>query len=312
MRKVASILSIILFIITLFISCSDDDDRDIVKDPNNAELASVDRFSDNAAVLMKRSENSSLPAANAAINYDEGLFITQGLGPIGEIVKYYNFDVQPLTPAPLYMLFREGEQTAVEDQLNVINVIPGDVGYSDFWVIYNVIVPNDYEANTVSSYNDITKKGYIINKTNEVFNCPVVPVGSTANLRYGTENSELHRGWYKDKIVYYFTFMEKKLLANTAGLMPISPIYVTFNLNPDDLNPNSGPPSGDVTEPESLQTHSVLATLPNDSDYSPLWSVYVYDNSDFDLVSDLTSAENATILIPSAMYVNCPVVFVEP
>jgi hypothetical protein len=298
--------------VLLFGSCEKDDNIESTpKDPDKASIISVDRFSNESATLMKRSENPSLPDANAAINFDEGVFISQGFGPNGEVVKYYNFDVQPLTPAPLYMIYREGESTSVAEQLNIINVIPGDIGYSDFWIIYKVTVPNDYVANTVTSYDDIVKKGYAITKTSEVFNCPVVPFGSTSSLRYGTESNELHRGWYKDKVVYYFTYMEQELTANQAGLMPISPIYVTFNINPNDMNPNSGSASGDVLESGSLQTHNVVATIPTDSDYSPLWSVYVYDNADFENVTNLETALNSTILAEGVMYVNCPVVYIE-
>jgi len=304
-------ITLLSLVSVIFIQCSEDDSSIEPKDPNSAEIVSVDRFSDEAAVLMKRSDNSELPGANDPINFDVGDFITQGLGPNGEIVKYYNFDVQPLTPAPIYVLFKEGESDPVQGQLNIINVIPGDLGYNDFWIIYKVIVPDDYVPNTVTSLSDIVSKGYSIEYTNTLVNCPVVPQGSTASLRLGTESNQIDRGWYKGEIVYYFTFMEKELEATSGGTNPISPIYVTFNINPDDMNPESGPASGSVTEPGSVQTHSVLATLPDDVDYSPLWSVYVYDNADFDNVSDLQTAEAANILAQGVMYVNCPVVYIE-
>lgn len=312
MRNFNIILSAFLVsALLVFNSCDKDESKDIPKDPNNATIANVDRFSDEAAVLMKRSENSLLPAANTAIDFDMGDFITQSYGPEGEIVKYYNFDVQPLAPAPIYILFREGEIEPVEDQLNIINVIPGDLGYSDFWIIYKVMVPSDYEANLVSSYSDIAKKGYSIDYTNTIVNCPVVPQGSTASMRLGSESSSLDRGWYKDQIVYYFNFLEKDLETTSSSLVPVSPIYVTFNINPDATNSDSGPASGFVTETGSLQTHNVIATIPSDTDYSPLWSVYIYDNTNFENVSNLETAEAATILAEAAMYVNCPVVYME-
>ncbi|MFC2151084.1 hypothetical protein ACFLSE_01040 [Bacteroidota bacterium] len=300
-----------LAVILVFERCDEDDFVKKPKNPDEATIVSVDRFSDDAATLMKRSENSALPAANDPINFDQGDFITQSFGPDGQVVKYYNFDVQPLTPAPLYVLFNEGSTEPVEGQLNIIDVIPGDIGYSDFWVIYKVTVPSSYVANTVTSFQDIISEGYSIQTTTTLVNCPLAPQGSIASLRLGLESNGLDRGWYKDEIVYYFTFMEKELEANPAGLVPISPIYVTFNINPDDMNPNSGPPSGFVTETGSVQTHNVIATIPTDNDYSPLWSVYVYDNADFDNVSDLATAEASNILPEEVMYVNCPVVYIE-
>jgi hypothetical protein len=153
--------------------------------------------------------------------------------------------VQTLYPAPLYVLMKNGE--LIKDQLNIIDVIPGDVGYNDFWLKYVVTVPSDYVANTVTSFQDIIDRGYEITNTGVLVNCPVVPKGSTASKRLGSESTSLDRGWYKDQIVYYFTFIEKDLEVNSAGLTPISPIYVTFNINPDESDPRSGPPSGFVT-----------------------------------------------------------------
>jgi hypothetical protein len=66
-----------------------------------------------------------------------------------------------------------------------------------------------------------------------------------------------------------------------------------------------------MTEPESDQTHNVLETLPDDEGYSPLWDVDVYDNADFDAVSDLESAQAANILATGVALVNCPVVSIE-
>lgn len=66
-----------------------------------------------------------------------------------------------------------------------------------------------------------------------------------------------------------------------------------------------------MTEMDSDQTHNVVQTLPADATYSPLWDVAIYDNSDFGSVSDLPSAQNATLLVSGAALVNCPVVEVE-
>ncbi|MFC2115593.1 hypothetical protein ACFLTU_03920 [Bacteroidota bacterium] len=259
---------------------------------------------------MKRSANASLPGINEAVDFDVAPFITTSLGPAGQQVQYYNFDIQPTLPAPIYVLFKEGEDAPVSGQLNILDVIPGDEGYNDFWQVYKVTVPPTYQANTLSSYAGIYSSGYKVEATTSLVNCPVVPQGSTATKRLGNESSDIHRGWYRNKIVYYFTFEEKALVTTSAGTVPLSPIYVTFKLNPDPLDPSSGPPSGFVTEPGTIQTHNVIETIPSDDDYSPLWIVIVYDNADFNKVSDLASAKQATILIEAAGNVNCPTVFI--
>lgn len=311
-----SVLWTLSMLTAVMISC-DKDSEDTVKNPypvNNpdkAEMAMVDRFSDDAGMLFQRSGNPSLPAADAAIDFDMGPFITKGLGPAGQMVEYYNFDVQPVNPIPIWVLFYEGESTPVPNQLNIIDAIPGDAGYSDFWKVIKVTVPASYEANSASSRADITSRGFATESTNTIVNCPVVPMGSSASKRMNGAASDLVRGWYKDKVVHYFDFSEKMLQATSGGQVPLSPIYVTFNVNPDPNDPMSGPPSGFVTETGSEQTHNVVATIPSDASYSPLWMVNVYDNADFGNVSDLSSAMSANVLAMGVANVNCPIVSVQ-
>lgn len=307
------LLSVLVIISLLsIIGCSDDsptEPKNEPKDPNTAAKVSVDRFSSTAGNLFVRN-GSNLPAANEPIKMDEGPFITTGLGPNGQVVKYYNFDVMSSTPAPIFVLFKDGAEMPVDGQLNIINVIPGEAGYNDFWHVQKVTVPNDYIANTVTSLSEINDAGYSIEATDILVNCPVVPEGSTANLKYGGGSSTLVRGWYKGEVVFYFSFEEKMLsTAPASPLVPISPIYVTFNINPNQTG--GGPASGFVMEQNSLQTHNVVETIPTDAAYSPLWLVNVYDNSNFGNVSDLISAKNSTILGQGVALVNCPIVSIQ-
>lgn len=278
-----------------------------VHDPATATVASVDRFSAQAGHLQVRSSSNGLPAANAAVNFDQGPFITQGFGPTGQIVKYYNFDVQPATPAPIYAFFEAGASSPVAGQLNVIDTIPGETGYNDFWQVMMVTVPSGYAANTIASLSEIQAAGYTITPTNMLVNCPVVPAGSTAGLRIGGGSTGLTQGWYRDQVVNYFNFNEATLTV-TNGAVPTAPIYVTFNINPDQ--PNGGPPSGFETETGSMQTHNVAASVPGQPGYSPLWAVGIYDDADFSSVVNLTTATAATLVLAGPL-VNCPIVSVQ-
>jgi hypothetical protein len=278
-------------------------------DPDTAKAVPVDRFSAEAGMLQVRTADNGLPGPNEPIDFDSGEpFFTLGLGPQGEHVKYYNFDVQPTVPAPIYALFREGEDEPVEGQLNIVDVIPGDSGYNDFWAVTKVTVPADYVANTVTSVAEILDAGFETAATDMIVNCPIVPKGSTASERFSDESPELTRGWYRDQVVYYFNFFEA-MLKPTAGKVPTSPIYVTFKINPGDAG--GGPASGFSVEEGSAQTHNVPATLPGDPGYSPLWAVHIYDNSDFESVMDLSTAAAANVLEPNGPTVNCPIVSVK-
>ncbi|WP_436902207.1 hypothetical protein [Halovenus halobia] len=275
-------------------------------DPAEASRASIDRFSEEAGTLLVRTEENGLPGPDEPIDFDQGPHITQGYGPDGTTIEYYNFDVQPTAPAPIYAFFYENGDP-VEEQLNIIGVKPGDSGYNDFWRVNTVTVPDDYEANTITSVGGLTSMDYDIQQTNMIKNCPVVPEGSTASKHYGDDLDEppLVDGWYEGEVVSYFLFQEDTY-ETMDGSVPLSPIYVSFNTNPG--MDGGGPASGFMTEEMSAQTHNVVATLPGDAGYSPLWMVNVYDNADFDSVSDLDSATDANILAEGAAMVNCPVV----
>jgi len=306
------------FALPLCAGCSGDDDDMAATssgtpvDPDTAAKVAVDRFSAEAGMLMVRSSENGLPAANEPIDFDSGApFITQGLGPSGEVVKYYNFDVQPTNPAPIYALFREGEANPVEGQLNIVDVVPGDAGYNDFWLVTKVTVPTSYVANSVTSVAQIHAMSFSVEPTSSIVNCPIVPDGSTATLRVDNEPTGLTRGWYDGKVVTYLNFSEASLSTTSGGKVPVSPIYVTFNVNPSPDDAMSGPASGFVVESDTMQTHNVPATLPADAAYSPLWAVHIYDNADFDSVMDLETAGNATVLEANGPSVNCPIVSIE-
>jgi hypothetical protein len=286
------------------LACDDEDDGGPT-DPGPAQQARIDRFSDAAGNLFRRSAMPSLPGPDQPIDLDRPPFITRGLGPAGQRVRYYNFDVMPASPAPIYALFRQGETQPVAGQQNIVDVIPGDAGYSDFWRVVRVTVPTNYVANTVRSLAQIVQAGYALETTSTLVNCPIVPAGSTG--REGGAAAGLTRGWYKGQLVFYFNFGDA-LNVTTTGAVPTSPIFVTFNVNPDQ--PNGGASSGFRTEPGTDQTHNVVATIPGQTGYSPLWVVIPYDNTDFADVRDRLTAQEARSF-PVAGLVNCPVVFVE-
>lgn len=288
----------------VMMSCNDDDTASATgKDINTAEKTSIDRFSSTAGHLMVRTPTNGLPAANAPINFDQAPFITVGLDKLGGTTTYYNFDIQSNEPEDIYVMFKSGASAPMSGQNNIIPTIPGETGYSDFWLVNKVTVPDNYVPNSLTSEDEVLKSGFAVEKTNIVVNCPVVPFGSTAlrSKTLGTA-SALTLGWYKGKAVAYFNFDEANLITNSSGKVPTSPIYVMFNDN------QAGPSSGFKTESSNIsQTHNVIATSPGDAGYSPLWFVRVIDNQHFNTVSDLTSAQAVSSVAASAL-VNCPVV----
>lgn len=312
MNKSVSSFYVVLGLIVSLGSCKKNNNNPALspKDPNTAPAASIDRFSSAAGHLQVRTNSNGLPGPNHPVNFDQGPFITQGLSPTGGVIWYYNFDIQPINPAPIYVFVKGAQSTAVQGQNNVVNVIPGDAGYNDFWQINMVTVPDNYVANTVTSYQEIMANGYTITPTNQLVNCPVVPQGSTASMRLPAGSATgLELGWYKDSVIYYFNFAERSITTNSMGQVPVIPIYVSFTINPNQ--PNGGPTSGFETVPGTTQTHNVITALPSDSYYTPLWAVAVYNNNSFDSVTNESSAMAAPLLVPDAGNVNCPVVGIQ-
>lgn len=309
----AKLFTLALIIAGSFSACMKDDDMmPMPLNPDTAGDVSIDRFGPGFAHLFLRDASNGFPAANQPVDFDAiPAFNTHGLGPNGEKTIYYNFDVLSTTPAPIYVLFREGETTPVSGQLNIVNVVPGDAGYNDFWLVVKVAVPKDYVANTITSYDEIYQMGYPLTTTTTIVNYPVVPKGSVARKRFlSTESAELTRGWYKNKVVYYFNFFEKELMA-VNGKVPTSDIFVCFNVNPGETG--GGPASGFKTEGMTAtgQTHNIPETIPTDAAYSPLWDVQIYNNSNFAGVNSLASISSVEILATDAAIVNCPIVWVQ-
>lgn len=257
-----------------------------------------------AAHLQLRTATNHIPGPNQPVDFDTGPFITQGLSPAtGKPVNYYNFDVQATAPAPVYVLYRDGEDKPVAGQLDVIDTLPGETGYNDFRQVWKVSVPKDYVANTIVDAAALKAAGYKTEQTNMLRNMPVVPDKSKAKQRLNGESAALQSAWYQGQVAKFFSFDEAPL---SGASVPLSPIYVTFNVNPG--TPDGGPGSGFKAEPNSEQTHNVPATLPGDAGYSPLWLVAVYDNADFGSVKDLVTALKAKVLAAGVATVNCPIV----
>ena len=232
----------------------------------------------------------------------------KGLSPsTGKPVRYYNFDVQGTTPAPVYVLYREGEDKPIAGQLDIIDTLPGDKGYNDFRQVWKVSVPKDYVANTFTDASALSQAGYKMEKTDTLRNMPVVPDKSVARQRLNGESTELQRAWCRGQVAKFFSFDEAPLSGTSV---PLSPIYVSFNINPGQ--PNGDLASGFRTEPNSEQTHNIPATLPGDKGYSPLWLRVVYDNADWPSVHDLATALKAKVIPAKVLTPNCPIVFIEP
>ena len=276
------------------------------KDPEQAPIATVDRFSDAAGTLLKRSADNHLPGPNEPIDFDTPPFNVWGLSPAGEPALYYHLDVKSTTPVPVYILYREGEDMPVQEQLDIIDTLPGEQGYNDFRQVWKVWVPKDYVANTITDASMLQQAGYKIEKTDKLLNMAVVPDKSRARVRFNGGHPELQRAWYRGQVAKFFLFDEAPLSVS-GDSVPVSPIYDGFTINP-------GQPGGEkefCTDPNSTQTHNVVATMPGDKAYSPLWLRVVYDSAACASVHNLETALQAKKVAANVLFINCPMVSVK-
>ena len=265
----------------------------------------IDRFSAKAGHLQVRTRANGLPGPGAPIDFDHAPLITQSRGPGGQIVRYYNFDVQPTTPGTIYVLVDGGGRPVV-GQAAIVAAIPGEAGYSDFVRVVEVTVPSTYAPDELRDAGALKQLPQRV--TGRILNRPIVPAGSVARERLSGASPIVENGWCRGARVSWLRF-DETALTEDGGRVPTSPIYVTFNVNPGA--PGGGPPSGFRTEPGGVQTHNVASSIPGDLDYSPLWLVSVYDNASFPAVHDETTLQAARIVAPDVATVNCPIVYVE-
>lgn len=280
----------------------------VVADSAGAEPIVIDRFSSAAGTLQVRTADNGLPGPGQPVDFDRPPFITQSWGPAGEVIRYYNFDVQPVTPAKMYV-FYAGERELAQ-QHRVVDVIPGQPGYSDFFRIVRVMVPEGHVPDQLRDAAAIVRSGFALVETSSIVNRPIVPRGSQARERLSGAATDPEDGWYRGLRIQWFRFDEATLLAGPGQPVPTSPISVTFNKNPDQ--PGGGPTSGFRTEPGGRQTHNVASSRPGDVDYSPLWSVSIYDNAGFPAVFNEATLLAAPFKARDVATVNCPIVFVQP
>ena len=125
-----------------------------------------------------------------------------------------------------------------------------------------------------------------------IVNCPIVPDGSTAELRWDGADTGLTLGWYDDQVVFYFNF-ETRPDGHARRQRHGADRRHPCHLQPQPRRSGRRPASGFMTEDGHDQTHNVVDALPGDAGYSPLWDVDVYDNAGFDSVHDLASAHMA-------------------
>jgi hypothetical protein len=218
-------------------------------------------------------------------------------------VRYYDFGANTrlasagiVQTAPIYVFIHginaDGTPDFVEGQHNIVDVKPGDAGYSDLWQVMMVTVPDDYVADTIKSKADLDDSGFEVTATQMFVNCPIVPAGSTL------EGGEpLTQGWYKGEEVFYPDFG----MNNVSAI----PLYAFIH----GMNPDGTP---DFVEGQN----NIIDQVPGEAGYSAFWQVIMVTVPQGYTPNSIRSAEAVRAsgfqMTPTQMVVNCPVTEVAP
>lgn len=213
-------------------------------------------------------------------------------------VKYYDFGTNtPLIgdngvqTQPIWVFIHgmkaDGTPDLVQGQHNIIDIVPGQPGYSDLWQVVFVTVPDDYEADSIRSAQEVQDSGYPTQTTAMFVNCPIVPAGTTLE-----SGKELVQGWNDDEEVFYPDFGANPPMA--------SPIWVLIH----GMNADGTP---DFVEGQN----NIIDDIPGDADYSAFWRVNLvtvpadYEPNSIRSAADVFAAGYE--ITETDMLVNCPV-----
>jgi hypothetical protein len=94
-----------------------------------------------------------------------------------EAVFYPDFGANAPVAIPIWVFITgmapDGSPQFVEGQMNIIDAVPEDPGYSAFWRVNLVTAPAGYEANMLKSADEIREMQYTVEQTDMNVNCPV-------------------------------------------------------------------------------------------------------------------------------------------
>lgn len=220
----------------------------------------------------------------------------------GDQIFYYDFgantpaseDGSEVITAPIYVLVtgfdEDGNPQVVDGQYNIVDVVPGDEGYSDLWEVIFVTVPEQYEANTITSAQEILDGDYELTVSGVFVNCPIVPAGSELE---NPEDAPLVTGWYRGEEIVYFDFGPNEPIT--------APIYAFVTGFDADGNPQ-------FVDGQ----HNVVGVVPGDEGYSAFWYVHLvvvpeeYQAETITSVQEVLDSGYETM--QPGLLVNCPVV----
>lgn len=97
-----------------------------------------------------------------------------------------------------------GELRVDQEQRPIIDSLPQQAGYSDFFELVAVTFPDDYSANEIKSRATLLRAGHPLQYSGRIVNCPVVGPDAKLEPPTGTPVGEtrLVKLWYRNQTVH--------------------------------------------------------------------------------------------------------------
>jgi len=170
----------------------------------------------------------------------------------------------------------------------IIDVIPGDVGYSPIWrkVFLNTTATYNGEIIRSREAIDLALQLGILDQaqpSEQVVNCPVVSRNAVIALaKNSTKAADLITGWYRNRRVNLVSFSPPSLVPLELNRIPVFPLYIFQRINeriPIDEAVSGIDLNGDNALLSSNIVFAANVTERIDARYSPIWEPWLVRTS---------------------------------
>ncbi|KAI8614851.1 hypothetical protein BC830DRAFT_1125425 [Chytriomyces sp. MP71] len=199
--------------------------------------------------------------------------------------------------APIWVFRRDTDIMSTPLQNNLIDVAPGETGYSDLWSVNIVTVSANTTTGNITSKSMldalIASKAVTVTSTPLLVNCPVVHPQSTLAV---PADGKFVTGWYKGQPINYFDFGPNGVNGTAPGNNYVQPVWVPVLANGTGIGNHVFP--GVSTDPGYTEFWAVTTV--------PVPAGYVADQ--YRKAADWGAAGIQPSPVSPLTIVNCPVV----
>lgn len=188
----------------------------------------------------------------------------------GQPVHYWDFGSAPTIVAPIWVIV-DSDGNPIDHNV-VVDTIPGDSGYSPYWVVFTVKITDAYAGQimpSIAAIREAEQLGLVEapERQDKAVNCPTVAPDVALDVGTGTPEPASHWFYWQGRRVLYYDFGFIPLEQGVS--VPDVPVYV---LRREGSEPLSEPVRGvDITgDGDTNDTNNLFSYAAASDGYSPL------------------------------------------